>query len=264
MLSAKTQFNSVPHIYDNYVLTFVINGEGTYTIDGVKNAVKKGDAFLTAPNIVTNWSTGDINPIQYIFIVFNGSEHIKILNDTGLGTKSKVFRYLYEEDQSIIKNLYDIYNIAKSNNMTGYELLGQFYLILDYIAKYKKISENNSNTKQNIYFDKAITFISDNYSSNIAVIDIANFLNVDRTYLYKIFKTFLGVSPTSYLIDYRLDKAQQMLIHSNFSNSDIALASGFYDYSHFSHAFKKKFGVTPNQFCKQNKLKDINIKNKNH
>ena len=36
------------------------------------------------------------------------------------------------------------------------------------------------------------------------------------------------------------------------------------DYSHFSHAFKKKFGITPNEFCKQNKLKNINIKNKNH
>ena len=83
---------------------------------------------------------------------------------------------------------------------------------------------------------------------------IANFLNIDRTYLYTVFKNKAGISPMSYLNNVRLEKAKWMIEYSDFSNTDIAIASGFYDYSHFSHAFKKKFGLTPGEFRKQIKL----------
>ena len=254
MLTALGQVNSVPHVYDNYVLSFVINGEGTYIIDGIVNPVKTGDAFLTAPNVVTSWTTKDNNPIQYIFMVISGPDHLRILSDVGLGLKSRIFKYLYEKDQEILQHLFSLYNAGKSNNVKEYELLGYLYLIMNCISKNNQKENYDIPTPQSVYFKKAIIFISDNYSSNINVLDIANFLNIDRTYLYKVFKNKAGISPMSYLNNVRLEKAKWMIEYSDFSNTDIAIASGFYDYSHFSHAFKKKFGLTPGEFRKQIKL----------
>lgn len=248
MLSALGKVNSVPHVYDNYVLSFVTKGDGAYIIDGVINQVKTGDAFLTAPNVITSWTTQDNNPIQYIFMVINGPEHLKILSDVGLGLRSRIFKYLYKGDQSILQYLFSLYEAGKSNPTNEYKIIGYLYLIMDCISKNNKREEYDILTSQGIYFKKAVTFISDNYSNNINVLDIANFLNIDRTYLYKIFKTKTGVSPVSYLNNYRLEKAKWMIMHSDFSNTDIAVASGFYDYSHFSRAFKKRYGLSPGEF----------------
>ncbi len=251
MLTALGKVNSVPHIYDNYVLSFVINGEGTYTIDGVLHNVKAGDAFLTAPNAMTNWTTNDENPIQYIFMVISGPDHLKILHNVGLGTKSKIFNYIHNNDNSITNYLFSLYNTSKSTPTNMYELLGYFYLIMDYLAQKYRNTKFDTITPQNMYFNKSISFINDNYANKITILDIANFLNIDRSYLYKIFKNEAGISPIQYLNNYRLEKARQMIPYSDFSITNIADAVGYYDYSHFCHAFQKKYGLTPGEFRKQ-------------
>ncbi len=247
-LTAFGQVQSVPHIYDHYVLSFVIKGEGTYIMNGIVNPVKVGDAFLTAPNVITSWTTNDSDPIQYIFMIIGGPDHLKILSDVGLGLKSRIFQYRYETDQSILEHVLALYHAGRSDDVKEYELLGYLYLILNGISKQNQTKEPAVPTSQSVYFQKAAIFISNNYSNDINVLDIANFLNIDRTYLYKIFKNEANISPITYLTNFRLEKAKWMLEHSDFSNADIAIASGFYDYSHFSHVFKKKFALTPKEF----------------
>ncbi len=258
LLTAFGCVKSVPHIYDNYVLTFVTKGKGTYTIDGVLNHVKTGEAFLTAPNVMTSWTTENQEPMQSIFVVVSGPDLLKILKDAGIGIESKVFKYCNEDDENKINNLFSMYNSSISDNISAHELLAYFYLIMSEVSMHNKSTAKDSSTTQSVYFKKAITFINNNYSSNINIIDIANFLNIDRTYLYKIFKNKADISPIQYLNDYRLEKAKQMIECSDFSNTDIAIASGFYDYPHFSRAFMKKYGLTPVKFRKQIQSKTFN------
>jgi transcriptional regulator of acetoin/glycerol metabolism len=62
------------------------------------------------------------------------------------------------------------------------------------------------------------------------------------------FKQSVGIAPHHYLIRNRVERAQNMLAHTDLSLSEIAYAVGFSDQSHLARHFRQMLGVTPGQF----------------
>lgn len=246
LLTSHGDVISIPHLYEHYILTFVIKGEGTYSINDTVYSVKAGQGMFTAPDTVTYWTTSATDPWQYIFVALNGSDCKDLLYRAGLGTHSKIFDFTL--DDGMLGDLFAIYESGRSDEPNEYDMIGHFYLVMNRLAKTLRSSAKEST---NIYLENAIIFIDNNYCYNITVNDIAEHLNIERTYLYKIFTRELGVSPIQFLTEYRLKKAIQMMYHDNFSTATIATSAGFYDFSHFSRAFHKKYGMPPGKYRRQ-------------
>jgi len=70
---------------------------------------------------------------------------------------------------------------------------------------------------------------------------------VSSRQLSRLFKDYLNVSPGQFYLDLRLDRAHQMLIHSQMSVISIAFACGFQSQSHFSRVYREKYGFPPRQ-----------------
>jgi AraC-like DNA-binding protein len=62
------------------------------------------------------------------------------------------------------------------------------------------------------------------------------------------FKQSTGVTPHHYLTQKRVERAQDMLVHSALSLSEVAYAVGFSDQSHLARHFRQMLGITPGQF----------------
>jgi transcriptional regulator GlxA family with amidase domain len=62
------------------------------------------------------------------------------------------------------------------------------------------------------------------------------------------FKQSTGVTPHHYLTQKRVERAQDMLVHTALSLSEIAYAVGFSDQSHLARHFRQMLGITPGQF----------------
>jgi transcriptional regulator of acetoin/glycerol metabolism/AraC-like DNA-binding protein len=62
------------------------------------------------------------------------------------------------------------------------------------------------------------------------------------------FKQSAGVTPHHYLTRKRVERAQDMLAHTDLSLSEIAYAVGFSDQSHLARHFRQMLGITPGQF----------------
>ena len=73
-------------------------------------------------------------------------------------------------------------------------------------------------------------------------------VGINRSYFSNLFKKELSVSPQEFLINYRLDKAAQMLSETEDSVGNVASAVGYADPLAFSKAFKQKFGVSPRSY----------------
>lgn len=69
--------------------------------------------------------------------------------------------------------------------------------------------------------------------------------NMDKSYFYKLFKSWANVSPNEYRNQLRLSSAKSMLKNTNMTISQIAEKTGFVDPYYFSRIFKKKFGLSP-------------------
>ena len=98
------------------------------------------------------------------------------------------------------------------------------------------------------YLVKAMEYMNNNYSYNIRISDIASYVGVDRSYLYRIFMEEEHISPKQYLMRLRLRTSASMLRTSQYTITEIAYSCGFRDAAAFCSQFRKATGFTPSQF----------------
>lgn len=99
--------------------------------------------------------------------------------------------------------------------------------------------------------EDVLTYIYDNYRDAITIEDIANGLDLSKSYISHIFKDVTGFSIMNYLMRYRLNASTNALLREHSKSIKvIAHENGFESDAHFSRFFKKNFGQTPNRFRK--------------
>jgi YesN/AraC family two-component response regulator len=126
-------------------------------------------------------------------------------------------------------------------------MLGHLYILLSKL--YEESKRPTDQTLQDDYIKKAITYIEMNYIHHISISDIANSLNLNRSYFSSLFKRKLQISPQNYLIQLRIDKSCDLLISNpNLTINYIATSVGYTDQLVFSKTFKKLIGMSPSLF----------------
>lgn len=92
---------------------------------------------------------------------------------------------------------------------------------------------------------EAVALMVANLQEPLPTDDIARLVGVSRRQLERLFKQHLDDMPSRYYIELRLVRARRLLRHSGQSILQIALACGFASASHFSNAYRARFGHTP-------------------
>ena len=69
-------------------------------------------------------------------------------------------------------------------------------------------------------------------------------------HIHKLF-SLTGTTPRTWLYQLRLDRARGQLLDTDSTVAEISDRVGFRDVSHFSRAFRKRFGVSPAHFREQ-------------
>jgi AraC-like DNA-binding protein len=91
-------------------------------------------------------------------------------------------------------------------------------------------------------------FMSANFSKPLTIEDYAYLTGRSLSSFRRDFIEQFGVSPKSWLIEKRLDKAKQLLTRNHTSVSSVALETGYENISHFVKAFHKRYAISPKQF----------------
>lgn len=82
--------------------------------------------------------------------------------------------------------------------------------------------------------------------------EIAEFARFHPAYLSRLFKKETGISLSDYILQARIKKAQQLLVNTSSTVTEIASKAGYVNYTHFTKMFKKYTGLTPQQYRRQN------------
>ena len=99
------------------------------------------------------------------------------------------------------------------------------------------------------YVEQAKNYIEANYvNSNMALNDVAEHIGISSSYLSELFNEVSGQRFSSYLADYRVDKAKKLLQATTLTITEIGFQCGFNSVQNFIRVFKKVAGYTPGQF----------------
>lgn len=102
-----------------------------------------------------------------------------------------------------------------------------------------------------------LSYVHEHYPEKISLNDIANAGKISISSCNTIYKKYLKESPIKHLLNYRLMKSCELLIENALSVTEIAFDVGFANTSYYIDTFKKRYGCTPNEYRKRNKLSEI-------
>ena len=96
--------------------------------------------------------------------------------------------------------------------------------------------------------EETLAYIAQHYMEDLAVKDIAGYLGYSEAYFCKLFKQSFGHSFVSYLTDYRMQKAEELMLTSRLSIKEIGKTVGYPDPNYFTKVFRRVRGVSPSEF----------------
>lgn len=221
-----------PAVRTHWLLHYIVSGCGIFVKDGKTHHVNPGDVFVIAPYEETYYEADAVNPWYYIWIGFTAEAlpyplDKPVIHNSALG---KVFSEALQcKDMNLGKSAY---------------LSAKLWELFSYLLDSKNIESN--------YIDKAINCMKLEYPNGITVAEIAERLNLNRSYFSALFKEKMGVSPQVYLNNLRMEKAAELMVAYQKTPTVAASSTGYTDIYNFSKMFKRHFGVSPRSYITQN------------
>lgn len=233
-----------PGVRDIYTLHYIISGKGYLEINTTTYSLAAGESFIIFPEVEVYYYPDASDPWEYIWVDFKGNEALSLLSMTDFtGYAPCAPRF------SI--NLEPLFRALENSSMIPFEIErsnAKLRLLLSY---YMENYPRTNTTPTADYVRSAKEYMNNSYwKSELTVSDIADFVELERSYLFRVFKESTGMSVLNYLTSYRIQAACTLLKSTELSIKSIAYSVGYLDQLYFSKVFKKVTSYTPSDYRK--------------
>ncbi|EOI55465.1 AraC family transcriptional regulator [Enterococcus gilvus] len=241
-----------PTTRSGYMLHYVYSGEGCFSSEGRHYSLKKGDFFFIKPDNIVSYQASKDNPWTYYSIGFRGDLVKSYLERTAINSYHPIFS-IYDGGDIIKDKISEIFEISLISEHNDLLLNAKLLEIFFYLSERYPVEKGKIAPTKNVLLTKALQLMRNNLEDNLRINEIAESLNIDRSYLHRIFKDYFNLSPKEYLTTLRLNKAKELLVQSDYPINVVSQSVGIEDAQNFSKLFKAKEGLSPREYRKQNK-----------
>lgn len=237
-----------PALKPYYLIHYVLSGKGILSTKGKEYRLEAGYGFLITPEELAFYQADEQEPWTYVWVGFSGTKALQCMESMGLSGADPIFEA--ENSEELYRIVHDMmeYNTYGTTDMLRRD--GLLHLFLAEIAQYRNVSEKKDTDKANHYVKKAIEFIQQNYCNPIKVTDVADYVCINRSYLYTLFESTIQMSPQQFLTTYRITRAMELLQLTQLSVESIALSCGYQDSLVFTKAFRQMKSMSPSAYRK--------------
>ena len=235
----------------------IISGSFHLMLDNETTVYNAGDVIFITDGVLHG---GTPDNCVYECIVFDLGMLMKdnhacaTIIQSIMNHKIKITPHISSKSDNILPIVQNLCH-SLSEKKFGYEFMTQGYLyqLLGEILEHKLYEETVSDMGASERLDsikKVLSYISENYSSNITLEALARIAGMNPKYFCRYFRGVTERTPIDYLNYYRIESACEMLSTKDISIKEAAISCGFNDESYFIKTFHKYKGVTPKQFTK--------------
>ncbi|MDQ3253368.1 MAG: AraC family transcriptional regulator [Acidobacteriota bacterium] len=121
-------------------------------------------------------------------------------------------------------------------------------LVLEMVVEASRCSIRESSRTPPRWLKQARQLLDEQFTKNLTLAVVAESVGVHSTHLAREFRRYYHRSVGEYVRARRIEFACHKLATSDAPLSEISLAAGFFDQSHFARTFKLLVGTTPNQY----------------
>ncbi len=242
-------------------LIFVSSGKLLINSDNFNGVLQKNELLIHKANESHALKTVEKNSPTVIIIGFTcdgGNFNRFCATPTTLDDNDvKKLAEIVKEGRNVFAPPYDVpkYDMKKKKNAPfGAEQLLRNLLEYFLISIMRKYTESTL-SEEVVVSDKVnaaeiIAYIDDNYKEKITLDELAFIFRTNRSTLCKVFKANTGKTITEYVSDKKLLSAKKKIKETDKTLTEIAEELNFESIHYFTRFFKKKTGVSPNEYRK--------------
>ena len=226
----------------DYYLIYLIEGKLRVEANGGIADVKEGELFIIPPKVPYRYQSFGEH-IYFLCVHFTGSEAQKKLDEYKIPLFPSISALSPKNHlQKRFKSLFDAF--AKNDDFLERELAILFERILIEISR--AINEKEGS----LLLSKSIRFINEHYADQIKIPELAKMEGMCVTLYNKLFKKQMGITPTKYIMNLRIQHAIDLLETSDMPINEIATMCGYSNFNFFSRIFKSCTGKSPSEYRK--------------
>jgi AraC family transcriptional regulator len=243
------------HVHDEYFVGFHFSGSSVCTLPG-KSSLEfgPGDLGFIRPGTVHEDAPLD-DPVEYLALRilpnhFNkqcaafGGDHII---PAGRCSKIRADAHLTADFHALRSELV--------NKPPGYEMAAACLVTEIMIHLFRQLIPNGSADRDTHGEEpmhdvrwqvrRALQYVQAHYDEDFDLASTAAAVGISKYYLVRLFRSSMGLTLNTYLLQLRVEKAKELLLTPSRTISDVAMELGFSDQSHFARVFKRFTGLTP-------------------
>ncbi|WHY21381.1 AraC family transcriptional regulator [Paenibacillus sp. G2S3] len=251
------------HWHPDLEFILVLDGEMEYFVNGEIVLIEQGNGiFVNSKRMHYGFSTKKLD-CTFIVVVIHPSllgenTHVgKVYWDEKFGSNTEDYIMITPQStwgKEILHSLHRIYEEMNSTPCKPLRLLSlATSLCADVGDQIQRIPGQINDDQSWIAVWKMTGFIHHHFDLRVTLNDIATAGSVCRSKCCELFGTYIGQTPNTYLVRYRIQKSSEMLVGTNRSISEIAMNCGFQSASYFSSVFRNETGLTPQNYRKKSR-----------
>ncbi len=255
------------HTHNYYEFYFFLQDNVSLSINGTAFPLRPHDFIIIPPKthhypIIHNYEEPNRRFVlwisqDYYNQLLSNSQIYGYLTQYVVTAKQYVFnndRITFNGIQSMIFRLIEEIKGERFGRSEGIRLhLNALILHLNRIV-HERNHKRHSHIERNLYRE-ICDYITGHLDEDLSLDKLASEFYVNKFYISHLFKDNIGVSPHQYIMKQRLMASKDAIL-GNASISKVFSQYGFHDYSSYYRAFKKEYGIGPNEFRKQSRLAD--------
>jgi AraC-like DNA-binding protein len=244
----KPRYCYGPVVRSFYLIHLIVSGKGSYVARNTTYHLSANQAFIIYPNETTLYAADAETPWDYCFFAFNGDYARELIERTGFRGGNMVITIPPEIAVPLAEQIE-----ATARTLNRLSPNADLYALSQLVSFFAILADSHSDNIQpdaltRDFVRRAVGYIHFNYANPITIMELSKTLNINRSYLYRIFKEEIGLSPSEYLNNYRIDRARHLLIESDMPISQIAMSTGFSTFSSFYRLFRLKYNMSARQY----------------
>ena len=230
-------------IHRNYHIIYILNGNVDIAFNNNSALVCKGRAFIVPPNF------------EYNITTHSGYAYFDII----LSVWSKTGKNIWDRFTELTKN-----GIVFTNSIyfePNFEDLKKLFTLPTEINCYSLNIKANTillGILEQLYsnegsdFKRQIAQITAQNKNNLTLKELSKLSGYSQTHFERLMMQNFGVSGIEYFNNIKLERICSLLKTTDLNLKEIAEKLEFYDTSHLNTFFKKRMGITPGKYRKDN------------
>lgn len=232
-----------PAVRDFYLIHFVASGQGLYYTPDATYPVGPGQGFIIFPGQLTTYRADKAHPWTYAWVGYAGIGAEVLTRQVGLTRESPVFTC--PAPQALWEILRRMREEVSQMRLGDLAALGNLYQFLAIVGQ--SLPQADPNLHQE-YCRKAQWFMEGNYHRAITIEDVAAFVGLSRSQLFRVFQRVVGQSPKAYLSALRMRRARLLLRDTSLTADAIAASVGLSSPARLGVLFRQTYGMSLSQF----------------